>query len=60
LDELADCHHRLAILAGLLESCNERELLEPSLAKGAGELLAEQVRRLDELVHTLAEETTKP
>jgi hypothetical protein len=51
LDGLADCHRRLAALAGLLEACGEP--MEARQVSNAGALVNEQVRRLGELIDTL-------
>jgi hypothetical protein len=55
LNELADCHYKLMALVGLLESCGET--MEAWQVSSAGSLVGEQVRRLEELMNTLAEET---
>ncbi len=55
LNELADCHYKLAALAELLESCGEP--MAAQQVRGAGSLVAEQVRRLEELAGTLNRET---
>jgi hypothetical protein len=55
LNELADCHYKLAALAALLEACGET--MAAGEARGAGSLVAEQVRRLEELTITLDKET---
>jgi hypothetical protein len=51
LSELADCHYRLAALAGLLEACGEP--MEAGQVASAGTLMAEQVRRLEEMMRRL-------
>ena len=55
LNGLAECHGKLAALAGLLEACGEP--LEEGQVRGAGALVAGQTRRLEELTNTLEEET---
>jgi hypothetical protein len=55
LNGLADCHEKLAALAGLMEACGE--MMEAGQVNITGTLIAEQVRRLDELKDTLDEET---
>jgi len=55
LNGLADCHYKLTALVGLLESCGET--MEAGQVSGAGSLVGEQVRRLEELMNTLDEET---
>jgi len=55
LNGLADCHYKLAVLAALLESCGET--MEAGQVSGAGSLVAEQVRRLEELMSALDKET---
>ncbi len=55
VDGLADCHIRLAALAGLMDACGEA--LEPYQVRGLGILLSEEVYRLGELKDTLDEET---
>lgn len=52
---LADCHYKLAALAGLLESCGEP--MAAGQVSSAGSLVAEQVRRLEELMSALDKET---
>jgi hypothetical protein len=55
LNELWDCHYRLMALVSLLESCGET--LEAWQVSSAGTLVGEQVRRLEELMNTIAKET---
>jgi 2-keto-4-pentenoate hydratase len=55
LNGLADCHYKLAALAGLLEACGET--MEAGQVSSAGSLVGEQVRRLEELMTTLDQET---
>jgi hypothetical protein len=55
LDELADCHYKLMALVSLLESCGET--MEAWQVSSAGSLVGEQVRRLEELMNTIAGET---
>ena len=55
LNGLAECHYKLAALAGLLEACGEP--LEPGQVSSAGSLVAEQTRRLEELMSALDKET---
>jgi alpha-beta hydrolase superfamily lysophospholipase len=55
LNGLADCHYKLAALAALLEACGET--MAAGEARGAGSLIAGQVRRLEELTTTLDKET---
>jgi len=53
--ELWDCHYRLMALVSLLESCGET--MEAWQVSSAGTLVGEQVRRLEELMTTLEQET---
>jgi hypothetical protein len=55
LSELGDCHYKLMALVSLLESCGET--LEAWQVSSAGSLVGEQVRRLEELMNTIAGET---
>ncbi len=55
LSELADCHYKLMALVSLLESCGET--MEAWQVSSAGSLVGEQVRRLEELMNTIAGET---
>ena len=55
LNELADCHYKLAALAALLEACGET--LAAGEVASAGTLIAEQVRRLEEMMTALDKET---
>jgi hypothetical protein len=55
LNELWDCHYRLMALVSLLESCGET--MEAWQVSSAGTLVGEQVRRLEELMTTLEQET---
>ncbi len=57
VDGLADCHIRLAALAGLMDACGEA--MEAYQVRGLGLLVSEEVYRLGELRDTLKQEARR-